>query len=144
MLGETEAAREIVQVVHERVLKSEGSFRGEATMITWVLKITHNECVRYRESLSELATPLGDEDPPAPDDSPLEALEKADFRQKVEIFMARLSPRQSRALTLSVNEGLSLKEIAEDLGISIDLAAKTLQRAREKMKDMMTKGGISP
>ncbi len=144
MLGDADAASEVTQSVYERVLRSEDSFRGESSKETWLTKITHNECIRYRNSRNQFAEPLGYEDPPDTDDDPHEALEKADFRRHVEIFMARLPLQHSRALTLLVNEQLSRREIAETLHISEDLVSKILQRAREKMKDMMTKEGIRP
>lgn len=144
MLGDREDAQEVVQEVFLRVLRSEGQFRGDSEIATWILQITYNECFRRVNQRRPATVSLEVEDPLDQEDDPHVVLEKTEFQRQIELIMTRLTPQQAAALTLYAKGGRSYKEIATILNISEGLVAATLSRARERMKKMMKKKGILP
>lgn len=52
ILGDEEQARDLVQEVFVQVLEKKGGFRGEASPMTWIYRITTNLCLnRLRDGL---------------------------------------------------------------------------------------------
>lgn len=100
----------------------------------WVYQITRNLIVdhyRRRKELIEVPEALPAE-PDLPEDDPAATLA---FSLKDTI--AELPEPYSQALLLTEYEGLSQKELADRLGISLSGAKSRVQRARDKLRDLL-------
>lgn len=145
VLGQAEAAEEVLQetflIVHQKL---EG-FRGEARFSTWLYRIAMNAALMHRranrrheaESLEaylpafdetgHMVRPEWDYGRAARAD---ELLERAELAAKVREAVARL-PQAARAVfVLRDLEGLSTAETAEVLGIAPEAVRQRLHRAR--------------
>ena len=103
---------------------------------TWLHHIAHNLCIDYfrrnkRSSLEELMGETND------DNSPLEELEKRDdIRQASEAIM-QLSNRQRSAIILCYYQGMTNKEAAQILEMSVSALESLLARGRNKLRGLL-------
>jgi RNA polymerase sigma-70 factor (sigma-E family) len=58
--------------------------------------------------------------------------------------LARLSPRQRRVVVLRHFEGLSEREVAEDLGISVGTVKSTASRSLARLRAELAPGSTAP
>jgi RNA polymerase sigma factor (sigma-70 family) len=86
--------------------------------------------------LSENLTVPGpaESEPPASPSEPIVALR---------LLLPRLSPRQQMILRMRYETGLTEKEVAERLSISLAAAKKAAHDARERLKSLMIEAGIN-
>jgi RNA polymerase sigma factor (sigma-70 family) len=116
-------------------------FRGESSERTFVFRIAHNRGLNHRsrrpgpaaglEAAEAVADPR-----PGPDTAMGEEQRRERLRQVV--LDLPLPARQAISLTL---EGLSLKEVAEVLGLTENNAAVRLSRARRMLRQIVEKTG---
>jgi RNA polymerase sigma-70 factor (ECF subfamily) len=101
---------------------------------SWIYQIARNLIIdRYRRRRALVAI---SENLPAPPDLPEEdpeALLALSLRELID----KLPEAYRQALILTEYQGLSQKQLAEHLGISISGAKSRVQRAREKLRDML-------
>jgi RNA polymerase sigma-70 factor (ECF subfamily) len=102
-------------------------------MDSWVYQIARNLIVDYYRRRKELVEIP--ENIPAEADVPEDDLE-AKLALSLEEMIAELPDSYRQALILTEYQGLSQKELAEKLGISLSGAKSRVQRAREKLRDM--------
>jgi RNA polymerase sigma-70 factor (ECF subfamily) len=74
-----------------------------------------------------------------PDDAPAAdaGLERADLRRAIDAALARLPGVQRQTFVLHVEGGLTYREVADALGISIGTVMSRLFYARQKLKDLL-------
>lgn len=107
----------------------------------WFLKIISNECLRYlrKHGLRQrLAAALEVHEPFHQTEADIS------FRETQRIIaqaVAKLSARQQLIYRLSREQGLTLPEIAEKLGLSRDYVKKTLMVALERIRQPLIKAG---
>ncbi len=129
-----EIAEDILQDVFLRIHAKMGTVRDLDRLESWIYQITRHAIVDYyrsRRTTSELSEALGVWE---------DALEKdlvtrlaADVRE-----MAEALPEPYReAFMLTAYQSLSQKDLAERLGISYSGAKSRVQRARQKVRDML-------
>ena len=119
-------------------------FRGHNSFKTWLLRIVSNAALdmgrqRQRDARVPQA-PAGDSpdrygpaDLPAPDTE----LARADLRRKIEAALVRLPESQRQTFVLHVDGGLSYRQVAEAMGISIGTVMSRLFYARQKLKSLL-------
>jgi RNA polymerase sigma-70 factor (ECF subfamily) len=109
--------------MRRKELRIEGSFR--ALLYTFARNAAIDELRRgaRRTGLS------ANFDPPAPQPSPLAALEESELRGVADAAIASLPPRRREIFRLARTEGLTYKEIAEVLGLSPQTVANQMSRA---------------
>lgn len=128
-----EDAEDIVQDVFLKIHHNLDNVREMDRLESWVYQIARNTVVDYyRKNRPEVALPdlLTEDLPPEPDAE--ESLVPA-MRETVESLPAAYR----EALLLTEYQGLSQVEMATRLGISISGAKSRVQRARQKVKDML-------
>jgi len=136
-------AEDIAQQVFAKVYFSIGSFDFRSSLLTWIYKITVNECydylrkkrVRklvYESDFSEEDKLLMENSEPAMDQRPAVDKQLAD-RDYVNRLLARLSEEERQLLMLKEVEGLSVEELAEMTGINENTIKVKLFRARQKL-----------
>ena len=129
-----ETAEDILQEVFLRIHSKMGTLRDVGKLEGWIYQITRNAIIdHYRSSRAtdELPETLGAWEDAYEDD--LVTRLTADVRE-----MAEALPEPYReAFLLTAYEGVGQKELAERLGLSYSGAKSRVQRARQKVKDML-------
>ncbi len=133
--GNHEDASDLSQDVFIRAFQGLKTFRGAASLSTWLYRIGVNVCLS-RASAKKLATEELDErrhvDTEAePADQRLLKEERA---ARVRAAIARLPDRQRATLILRVYRGLSHQEIAETLGSSVGAVKANFFHALANLK----------
>ena len=123
-------AEDAVQETFLKVYRNLDSFRGESSEKTWILKIAMRTCYDMNHSgwsrffnrrvtpemLPEASVPFTERD---------DALTQA---------VMRLPEKLRRVIILYYYQGLSVREIAETLGITQPSVSNRMKRGREKLK----------
>ncbi len=131
-------ADDISQDVFLKAFTNFRSFRGEATVKTWLLKITRNTAFSYlkrsyfRKTILMEYVPIMGTHPSA---------EETFFRERIsdEIWanVMKLPAKYREILVLSTYYQLSLNEVGSTLGLSVGTVKSRLHRAKQKFADIM-------
>jgi RNA polymerase sigma-70 factor, ECF subfamily len=139
-------AEDLVQEVLVRALERAESFRGDASLSTWLHRILHNLAVdrgrRDREvpveTIAEGVEALWREDAYTVDAAQVVA--RAETREELEDALLRLPVIYRAAVVLHDAEGLTVREIAELTGIELPAAKQRLRRGRMMLVSALAKG----
>jgi RNA polymerase sigma-70 factor (ECF subfamily) len=132
-------ADDVLQEVFARIHRGLGDLRDSERFGGWVYRIAEhaiadNARVRARHPVpANAATEANTEIAESAEDGP--GLEAA-LGECVALFVARLPSPYREAITLTELEGLTQKEAADMLGISISGMKSRVQRGREKIRLM--------
>jgi RNA polymerase sigma-70 factor, ECF subfamily len=141
------AAEEVAQAALCKAISKLATYRGEATLFTWVCTFCRHEISAFckRNRLVPRQVDLVEERPEVraaleslPDslrEGPAEALDRKELGRLVQVVLDRLPPHYGNALEWKYLEGLPVKEIADRLGLSAKAAESLLTRAREAFRD---------
>ena len=142
--GDREVARDCVQTAMTKALDSLDTYRGEATLLTWLCACCRNEILmRFRARRAapaavaiegEEGEPLRDPALEQPPDQEAELL-AAERAELVHLVLDLLPPHHARALELKYVERQSVREIAGLLGLSEKAAESMLTRARAGFRE---------
>jgi RNA polymerase sigma-70 factor, ECF subfamily len=141
MLGSESEAQDIVQETFLRLwMQAQRWDSQKSALSTWLHRIAHNLCIdalrkmnKVRESSDDEITELLDERESAEQEISRESLEF-----QLHAAIAALPERQRSALILVHFQGLTNKELAEILDISVDALESLLSRARRTLKHRLT------
>lgn len=120
-------------------------FRGACRFSTWLYRLVSNaaiDCLRrekkHRDSgdIDELELPDGGP-------SPQEQAEQADTQEAVRRAMAQLSPEHRQVLLLRYMQELDYGEIAAALDISEGTVKSRINRAKGKLREVLSGGNFS-
>ncbi|MCU0693034.1 MAG: sigma-70 family RNA polymerase sigma factor [Polyangiaceae bacterium] len=141
MCRDEERARDIAQESLLTALKSLDAYRGDASFSTWLFTITRSHCGRLRrradreaiagEGDTTLDTAVSAEPPP---DAHAFHGELTDL---VEQALASLDAGDREVILLRDVEGLSTKEAAEVLNLSVASLKSRLHRARSSLRTLV-------
>jgi RNA polymerase sigma-70 factor, ECF subfamily len=137
LTGDLDRAEDLVQESLLRVVRSWATFRGKAAFRTWFFRIVIN-VFRDRLRVSSAGGVSIDDnesdwiDPT--DAGPPRAAMAAELTQLIANEVSRLPPRQREVLVLIVYEELSVREVAEIIGISEANVHSTISAARTRLK----------
>jgi RNA polymerase sigma-70 factor (ECF subfamily) len=139
-VADEDVAEDIVQSTLVRAMRSLSSWRGEASLFTWLCTICRHEIHGHWQRLGRQPEIASIDDAPGVraalealsvgDDSPERALERAEIAGAVQLVLDHLPGRYGDVLEWKYAQGLSVAEIAARLGTSIKAAESTLTRAR--------------
>ncbi len=148
MVGDFEA-EDLTQEVFAKIYRSLSSFRGQSKLSTWIYRIATNAALdRLRdpafkaEALSEPPHGFESDEIPDPDQDgwmgeELPAPEQQLFRrQRLDCYcnyVKDLPPNYRIVVALSELEELAASEIADILGLSVDVVKIRLHRGRLKL-----------
>jgi RNA polymerase sigma-70 factor (ECF subfamily) len=144
MVGETEA-EDLAQDVFVKVSRALKSFRGESQLSTWLYRIATNSAIdKIRTASFQQDTQLSwledsdeteDKDVWTGEETP--SLEQHLMRKEMYEcfvdFVKRLPPNYRSVVVLSELEELTNNEIAEILGLSLDVVKIRLHRGRARL-----------
>ena len=144
-LRDQDAAEDLVQISLIAAVRNLGSWRGEATLFTWLCTICRREISAWEKRTSRRVTvSLAEDDPGlraeldsigAAADAPDAGLARADTGRIVQLALDHLPPRYSRALEWKYLEELSVDDIAGRLQCTPKAAESLLTRARNAFRD---------
>lgn len=140
--GDRGLAEELTQQAFVAAVRDRGAFDGRSDPITWVIAIARNRLIDHlrrqeREERRHLRVVVREieveRDHPgaAVDAAPWHA---ADTRDQVLAILRLLPSAQRAALVLHHVDGLSVREIASQLGRSSSAVESLLARARERFR----------
>jgi RNA polymerase sigma-70 factor (ECF subfamily) len=142
-----EESREIVQDVFITVFRQIHSFRQEATLHTWLRKMTVNHCLnwkrRWKRRFRWHHDPITMENDPglsqedAPMDNPETLIQKKQFRDGLMAAVRQLPEKTRTVFVLYALEGLSYEEIADFLQIRRGTVASRLYHARKQVAQVL-------
>lgn len=145
-LGHDEAAAEdVAQAAVCRGIRKIETWRGEASLFTWLCTICRRELATYlkkhgRESATERIEDRPDvraalESLGASFETPASAWERQEWTRLVWVALDRLPTHYGQALEWKYLEGVSVNEIARRLETSGKAAESLLTRARSAFRD---------
>ena len=140
-----DAAEDIVQNSLIAAVRSLGSWRGEASLFTWLCTICRREISAWEKQTSRrVLVSLAEDDPAvraalesigAAAEAPDAGLKRADTGRIVQLVLDHLPPRYSRALEWKYLEDMSVDDIAAHLQCTPKAAESLLTRARDAFRD---------
>jgi len=154
LVGEFEA-EEVAQIVFEKISRNLSSFKGDSKLSTWIYRVATNTALDRLKSQSfkySFAGPLAPlpinlteaEEPISSTSSTAGSPDKKAIQNEmsecVREFVDRLPPDYRTIIVLKDIEGLTNKEIAEILEISLDSSKIRLHRARKQLKESLAAG----
>lgn len=154
--GNEADAAEIVQETFLAAWRKIKEFRGEAKLSTWLTSIAVNQARtrwqqnRQKRSREESLDEAAEENPGAPlqiaSDQPsaLEYLERSQMRQLLERCIKALDQGFREVLVLRDMREMAYDEVGQVLGLREGTVKSRLFRAREAVRDCVTKGMAQP
>lgn len=143
LTGRPEDAEDLVQETFLRALERGSSFRGEASLGTWLFRILHNLAVdRARRGGREFSVEAVEERWGA-DSYTVDAaivVEQAAQREELEDALVRLPFVYRSAVLLHDVLDWTTKRLAEELGISLPAAKQRLRRGRMMLVSALADG----
>jgi RNA polymerase sigma-70 factor (ECF subfamily) len=138
MMRNREEAEDASQEVFLRAVRAIGTFRGEASLNTWLHQIARNACVTRltaaKKNLEDAAdrswiTDLASEEPGADRSSA-----SVELREALELAIGELEPEFREVILLREIENQSYEDIARITETSVATVKTRIYRAREKLK----------
>jgi len=149
VLGSAADAQDVTQEVFLHVADRIGSFRGDASLTSWVYRVTVNLAIdarRRRARRPMLASSRGEPEPdlgeprpgvaPRPGE-PSDSLERTEGDARVRDALDRLSPKLRAVVVLRYLEGLSYEDLADVLQLSMGTVKSRLSRAHTALERLL-------
>lgn len=131
-------SEELTQQTFFRAMQSVDSFRGDADVKTWLIRIAKNLYLEYLRKRKHLSDSAPDEE--APDESPPLWEKEADREMQMQIhrILHGMKEPYKEVFSLRVFSELSFAQIGEIFGKSEGWARVTYLRAKRKIQEAMT------
>ena len=145
ILTDPNDAAEATQDAYLKAWRGLSSFRGDAMFETWLYRVASNSALsKHRSRRRRQSHESGMQDDvltELPASGSVEATAGARIEvQALEAALARLPEQHRMVIVLRDVYGLSIEEVAAQLGISETAAKVRVHRARKRLKDMMFEG----
>jgi RNA polymerase sigma-70 factor (ECF subfamily) len=133
-------ADDLTQSIFIELFRCIGSFRGEASLQTWVYRVALNHCMRHCRRSRPPLTPYDEEAIEAmADPRPGPALEAArvELSEQVQGALQGLSPLHRDVVVLHELHGLSYQECAEVLEVPVGTVKSRLANAFRRLREAL-------
>jgi RNA polymerase sigma-70 factor (ECF subfamily) len=147
MKNDEEAIKDIVQVTLTNAIRSMKTYRGEASLFTWMCQICRNEINAYfrKQNRESVLVPEDDveirgilETLEASEESrPTNRFEITEIQKLVQVTLDHLPIKYANALEWKYIEGFSVNEIADKLDVGPVAVQSILARARTAFREAM-------
>jgi RNA polymerase sigma-70 factor (ECF subfamily) len=134
-IPDEQQAEDILQEVFLRIHTRIETLRDEKKLQSWMYQIARNAIADYYRQ--HKATVLLSEALQLPEEPVVDDDVVRDLLPSVKAMVLSLPDEYREALILTEYEGLSQRELAERLGLSLSGAKSRVQRARAKLKAML-------
>jgi len=135
VMGRCDEVEDVIQEIFIKIYRNLSGYRGDASLSTWIYRISRNEAInavsRFRletEPLDESVGRVGREARPD------ECLDRTEAKHRLEELLATLDERYRIAIELRYMGEKSYAEIAEIMEIPIGTVKTYLFRAKAAMK----------
>jgi len=136
-----EEAWDLSQEVFIKAHRALGRFRGDASLKTWLLRITANQCKDHLKKRRLETVPFNDAlaagDRAQRVAGPSEALEAEELGQAILAAVDSLPHKHKTAIVLREFEGMSYQEMAQAMGCNIGTVMSRLHHARKKIRNRL-------
>jgi RNA polymerase sigma-70 factor (ECF subfamily) len=143
LAGNSTDAQDILQQAILAGLVHFSQLREQARFKQWMFRIIRTTFEMWLRSGKRLPEPMAPEDLAAVGGSVGEQ-GQSERSRAVQELLKQLSPEQALALWLFEVEGFSGREISQILGKSEGAVRVLILRARERLKELLRKAGITP
>ena len=148
LLGQEADALDAVQEGFVKALTHLDTFKGRSSFKTWLLRVVSNAALdlgrqRGRREVLSLSSPPstdGQASYPHRTENPAAGLEQEDLRRALDRGLSTLSEAHRQTFALHAEAGLSYREVAEALQISIGTVMSRLYYARQRLRAQL--GGL--
>lgn len=150
MIHQEADAWDLSQEVFIKAWNALPRFEAKARFSTWLYRIAHNtvyDWVRKRkiESAGELNDEIFDREridsasftTPSGGEAPDVTMVQGELRMKIQVALDKLSPEHREVVVLKDVQGLSYKEIAEVMSITLGTVMSRLFYARQKLQTLL-------
>ena len=149
--GNREAAEDCGQEAMLRIWRSLGSYRGECALESWAYRIAANCCMDWlrkkKRDRSVSVEPLREQgfDPADPSPGTEEQAVAKEEHRRLREAVTRLPEDQREALVLTQLEKVPYGKAAEILGVSEGTVKSRVNRAKARLKEILSENGeLSP
>lgn len=127
---------DLLQDIFVRLHQSVATLRDEERFGGWVFRVAHSAIIdrARRRARAPAFEASEDVELGAPDE--VDDRLQSDLSECVALFVSRLPSPYREAVTLTELEGLTQREAAEMLGVSLSGLKSRVQRGRDKIRDM--------
>lgn len=147
LLSNEADALDAVQEGFVKALTHLSGFQGRSSFKTWLLRVVSNAALdlgrkrgrREMLSLESLETSVEESFQPLVEHDPAAGLQRSELRQVLNEALAALPEAQRSAFVLHVEGGLSYREVAEVMKISIGTVMSRLFYARQKLRAILSR-----
>lgn len=147
MMGQRQAAEDLIQEVFLRVWRSTGSYRAERGSVrTWILSIVHHRGVDLLRSTASRRRTQDKVEASAEKAQPSEAFSEAwrnSQRDEVRQALETLPSEQLKVLELAYFSGYTHVEIAELLDLPLGTVKGRMRLGLKKIKDYFDSRGMA-
>lgn len=145
MLGNAEDAGDLVQDTFLRAYSALGSFRQDASFLTWLYKIASNLCIdhlRSRKSRGALSLDVEREEGREPasevrSEAPEDCAVRGSVQEVVQRAVMNLPEKYRIVIVLRHMQDMSVEEIANTLDLPAGTVKTHLFRAREMLRERL-------
>ncbi len=135
LVQDPEEAKDMAQQTFLQAFIHIREFRHQSQFRTWLFRIGINQCYNFMKSKKKYGEPVDTQELKiVAEDSPEEALVEAEDRRRLYAALEHLPPKQRAVLTLKLEQGLSYKEISEQLGGTAGAARVNYCQALKTLK----------
>ena len=142
MTGSAEDAEDLLQEVFLQAHRKLAAFRGEATLGTWLYRLTMNHCLDHlrgrQAKISRSTESLDREDALEPTEA-APSVPTAISRIDLERAIGRLPAGCRAAFLLHDVEGFEHREVAKILGVSEGTSKSQVHKARMRLRTILSK-----
>jgi RNA polymerase sigma-70 factor, ECF subfamily len=147
MMGEKQAAEDVVQDALLKVWRGAGSYRVERGSVrTWILSIVHNRAIDQLRSMASRRRMQDKVEASAPRSQPSEAFSEIwrnSQREQVREALGALPPEQLKILELAYFSGYTHVEIAELLGLPLGTVKGRIRLGLKKIRAYFVSEGMA-
>jgi RNA polymerase sigma-70 factor (ECF subfamily) len=133
VLGDRQLMDDVMQDISLKVYRSLAGFRGEASLGTWLCRITYRACCDAVTRSGRLI-PVPPEQMPEPDDCDADPAETLAVHEALAEALSALPPEQRLAVLLVDREGFDYARTADILGVPMGTLASRLSAARTSLR----------
>jgi len=137
MVGNREDAQDILQDVLLLIFRKLHTFRGDASMKTWVFRIASNRAIDFIRQSRRRPTEALDEKLSV-NDSPLAFTQRQAQIDALDHALEQLPTEQRQIVILKEINGLTFREIAEIVQIPENTAKTRMYTSLRKLRNILT------
>lgn len=146
-LRDHQRVEDVVQEALANAARSIETFRGESTLLTWLIQICRHEISRHisrEQQQADFMMSFASDDLlraviesiESVDENPEESVRRDELISLIQYALDQLPGRYAQALEMKYVEGRSSREIADRLAIGDQAAQSLLARARQAFREV--------